>query len=132
MIILFLDVNIYQNCDIYSRSIHGVNVRLAINLTMTTRHCAPIRNYLDSSNPANWTSEELKVELEKIGIKITENLSNKHLRRIYLDNKKNSSDNVGSGAEQVDAAQTNDASVNSSGLFNIGDTETIRDNLRKY
>jgi hypothetical protein len=47
-----------------------------------------------------------------------------------LDNKKNSSDNVGSGAEQVDAAQTNDASVNSSGLVNIGDTETIRDNLQ--
>jgi hypothetical protein len=38
-----------------------------------------------------------------------------------LDNKKNSSDNVGSGAEQVDAAQTNDASANSSGLVNIGD-----------
>ena len=71
-------------------------------------------------------SAELKVELEKIGIKITENLSNKQLRRIYLDNKKNSSDNVGSGAEQVDAAQTNDASVNSSGLVNIGNTETIR------
>jgi hypothetical protein len=68
--------------------------------------------------------------LEKIGIKITENLSNKQLRRIYLDNKKNSSDNVGSGAEQVDAAQTNDDSVNSSGLVNIGDTETIRDNLQ--
>jgi hypothetical protein len=48
--------------------------------------------------------------LEKIGIKITENLSNKQLRRIYLDNKKNSSDNVGSGAEKVDVAQTNDAS----------------------
>jgi hypothetical protein len=44
--------------------------------------------------------------------------------------KKNSSDNVGSGAEQVDAAQTNDDSVNSSGLVNIGDTETIRDNLQ--
>ena len=70
MIILFLDVNIYQNCDIYSQSIHGVNVRLAINLTMTTRRRASIRNYLDSSNPANWTSEELKVELEKIGIKL--------------------------------------------------------------
>ena len=47
-----------------------------------------------------------------------------------MDNKKNSSDNVGSGAEQVDAAQTNDASVNSSGLVNIGDTETIRGNLQ--
>jgi hypothetical protein len=64
------------------------------------------------------------------GIKITENLSNKQLRRIYLDNKKNSSDNVGSGAEKVDVAQTNDASVNSSGLANIGDTETIRGNLQ--
>jgi hypothetical protein len=50
--------------------------------------------------------------------------------QFYLDNKKNSSDNVGSGAEQVDAAQTNDASVNSSGLVNIGDTETIRGNLQ--
>ena len=97
---------------------------------MATRHRASTRNYLDSSNPANWTSEELKVELEKIGIKITENLSNKHLRRIYLDNKKNSSDNVGSGAEQVDAAQTNDVLVTSSGLVNLGDTETIRDNLQ--
>lgn len=95
---------------------------------MATRRCASIRNHLDSSNPANWTSAELKVELEKIGIKINENLSNKQLRRIYLDNKKNSSDNVGSGAEQVDAAQTNDASVNSSGL--VTDTETIRDNLQ--
>jgi hypothetical protein len=56
---------------------------------------------LDSSNPANWMSAELKVEIEKIGIKITENLSNKQLRRIYLDNKKNSSDNVGSGALNV-------------------------------
>ena len=91
---------------------------------------ASIRNHLDSSNPTNWTSSELKVELEKIGIKITENLSNKQLRRIYLDNKKNSSDNVGSGAEKVDVAQTNDASVNSSGLANIGDTETIRGKLQ--
>jgi hypothetical protein len=41
-----------------------------------------------------------------------------------------SSDNVGSGAEKVDVAQTNDASVNSSGLDNIGDTETIRGNLQ--
>jgi hypothetical protein len=40
-------------------------------------------------------SAELKVEIEKIGIKITENLSNKQLRRIYLDNKENSSGNVG-------------------------------------
>jgi hypothetical protein len=47
-----------------------------------------------------------------------------------LDNKKYSSDNVGSGGEQVDAAQTNNASVNSSGLVNIGDTETIHDNLQ--
>ena len=97
---------------------------------MATRRPASIRNHLDSSNPANWTSAELKVELEKHGIKITENFSNKQLRRIYLDNKKNSSDNVGSGAEPVDAAQTNDASANSSGLINIGDTETIRDNLQ--
>ena len=97
---------------------------------MATRRRASIRNHLDSSNPANWTSAELKVELEKLGIKITENFSNKQLCRIYLDNKKNSSDNVGSGAEQVDAAQTNDASANSSGLVNIGDTETIRDNLQ--
>ena len=101
-----------------------MNVRLAINLTMATRRHASIRNHLDSSNPANWMSAELKVEIEKIGIKITENLSNKQLRRIYLDNKKNSSDNVGSSAEQVDAAQTNDASANSRGLVNIGDTET--------
>ena len=105
----------------FSQSIYGVNVHLAINLTMATRRCASIRNHLDSSNPANW---------EKIGIKITENLSNKQLCRIYLDNKKYSSDNVGSGAEQVDAAQTNNASVNSSGLVNIGDTETIHDNLQ--
>jgi len=97
---------------------------------MATRRHASIRNHLDSSNPANWMSAELKVELEKIGIKITENLSNKQLRRIYLDNKKNSSGNVGSGAEQVDAAQANDALVNSSGLVNIGDTETICDNLQ--
>ena len=95
-----------------------MNVRLAF------RRRASIRNHLDSSNPANWTSAELKVELEKLGIKITENFSNKQLRRIYLDNKKNSSDNVGSSAEQVDAAQTNDASANSRGLVNIGDTET--------
>ena len=47
-----------------------------------------------------------------------------------MDNKKNSSDNVGSGAEQVDAAQTNDVLVTSSGLVNLGDTETIRDNLQ--
>ena len=121
----------YRNyCDICSQSIHGVNVRLAFILTMATRRRASIRNHLDSSNPANWTSAELKVELEKLGIKITENFSNKQLRRIYLDNKKNSSENVGSGAEPVDAAQTNDASANSSGLVNIGDTETIRDNLQ--
>jgi hypothetical protein len=73
-----------------------VNVRLAFILTMATRRRASIRNHLDSSNPANWTSTELKVELEKLGIKITENFSNKQLCRIYLDNKKNSSDNVGS------------------------------------
>ena len=47
-----------------------------------------------------------------------------------MDNKKYSSDNVGSGAEQVDAAQTNNASVNSSVLVNIGDTETIHYNLQ--
>ena len=94
---------------------------------MATRRRASIRSHLDSSNPANWMSAELKVEIEKIGIKITENLSNKQLRRIYLDNKENSSGNVGSGA---DAAQANDVLVNSSGLVNVGDTETIRDNLQ--
>jgi hypothetical protein len=52
---------------------------------------------------------------------------------VHIQEKNNHQINDdGSGAEQVDAAQTNDASVNSSGLFNIGDTETIRDNLRKY
>jgi hypothetical protein len=53
----------------------GVNVRLAFNLTMATRRRASIRNHLDSSNPANWTSAELKVESEKLGIKITENFA---------------------------------------------------------
>ena len=84
---------------------------------MATKRRASIRNHLDV--------RRIEGRLEKIGIKITENLSNKQLRRIYLDNKKNSSDNVGSSAEQVDAAQTNDTSVNSNGLVNIGDTETI-------
>ncbi|VDI33696.1 Hypothetical predicted protein [Mytilus galloprovincialis] len=47
---------------------------------------------LDDQNPSNWTSSQLKAALSKIGIKITGNLSNSSLRRLYLDNQtKNSS-----------------------------------------
>ncbi|CAG2242115.1 unnamed protein product [Mytilus edulis] len=47
---------------------------------------------LDDQNPSNWTASQLKAALGKIGIKITGNLSNSSLRRLYLDNQtKNSS-----------------------------------------
>ena len=45
---------------------------------------------LDPNNPNNWTSTELKEKLALLGIKISENFTNKQLKRIFLDNKKSS------------------------------------------
>lgn len=80
---------------------------------------------LDPNNPSNWTSSELKEELNKIGIRITDNLSNKQLRRIYLDNK--TSRQSSSEHDQTNAIQT-DIYLDS-GEHAVSDTPVRVDNF---
>ena len=47
------------------------------------------QNQLDNSNPANWTSAQLKDALKGLGINITIPLSRGILKKLYLDNVNN-------------------------------------------
>jgi len=53
-----------------------------------TRRNLP-QNQLDNSNPANWTSAQLKDALKGLGINITIPLSRGNLKKLYLDNVNN-------------------------------------------
>ncbi|CAC5413304.1 unnamed protein product [Mytilus coruscus] len=67
---------------------------------------------LDPNNPNNWTSTELKDKLASLGIKISENFTNKQLRRIFFDNNKNSPENSDSGnTETTNTGATLNASL---------------------
>lgn len=41
----------------------------------------------DSNNPANWTADKLKRELEKMCVFVPVSLGKNTLRKIYLENK---------------------------------------------
>ncbi|XP_063418241.1 uncharacterized protein LOC134701028 [Mytilus trossulus] len=56
---------------------------------------------LDPNNPNNWTSTELKEKLALLGIKISENFTNKQLKRIFLDNKKSSPESSDNGNTEI-------------------------------
>ncbi|CAC5381356.1 unnamed protein product [Mytilus coruscus] len=47
------------------------------------------RSHIDNSNPANWTSSQLKDALKELGINIAIQLNNSALRKLYLDNVDN-------------------------------------------
>jgi hypothetical protein len=46
-------------------------------------------NQLGNSNPANWTSAQLKDALKELGINISILLSRGNLKKLYLENVKN-------------------------------------------
>ncbi|XP_071158740.1 uncharacterized protein [Mytilus edulis] len=78
---------------------------------------------LDDQNPSNWTSSQLKAALSKIGIKITGNLSNSSLRRLYLDNQtKNSSATIDNSDNLAERNTVSDGNYS----LNVSDA-TIRD-----
>lgn len=67
---------------------------------------------LDPNNPNNWTSTELKDKLASLGIKISENFTNKQLRRIFFDKNKSSPENSDSGnTETTNTGATLNASL---------------------
>ncbi|CAC5401964.1 unnamed protein product [Mytilus coruscus] len=67
---------------------------------------------LDPNNPNNWTSTKLKDKLALLGIKISENFTNKQLRRIFFDNNKSSPENSDSGnTETINTGATLNASL---------------------
>ncbi|CAG2236159.1 unnamed protein product [Mytilus edulis] len=73
---------------------------------------------LDPNNPNNWTSTELKDKLASLGIKISENFTNKQLKRIFLDNQKSSPESSDSGNTET----TNiSATLNTSLASNVED-----------
>ncbi|XP_071145782.1 uncharacterized protein [Mytilus edulis] len=73
---------------------------------------------LDPNNPNNWTSTELKEKLALLGIKISENFTNKQLKRIFLDNKKSSPESSDNGNTETNNIS---ATVNTSLSPNIED-----------
>ncbi|CAG2231526.1 unnamed protein product [Mytilus edulis] len=86
---------------------------------------ARTRSHIDNSNPANWTSSQLKDALKELGINISIQLSNSALRKLYLDNVDNRRNvqnivqNSPDSSDNQTIIVTNNSSVNNSTDVNI-------------